>query len=460
MFAVKSVVRRGLVVLAIALPMMAVGQQVETDTSVLSQENTGRLDGFSYQEGPESELEFRGTAIALGAEGEAEVEFQDGRARVDVEVEKLPSPGKLGPFATYVLWAVTADGNANNIGAIETRDGRGELEASTPLSQFALIVTAEPHFAVTAPSRAMVLQNLAKNVRGGKFNVTGLKERIDYSTLSPQMRDEKREVPADLVQARYALAIAEGADAERLAPQDFAKASALLAQAEAAQEGDSASVRRDVPRMARAAVQTAEDTRRRAVDALKAEQKAAAAANAKQEAESRAAVAAASAAEAAKRSEAQAAEESAMAASATERAAARADLVARLNRVLPTRETDRGIVAEIAGVQFAVGKAALNESAKVALARFAGIVGVYPSIRFRVEGHTDSTGSDETNRKLSQARATSVRDYLIGQGVESSNISEVGLGPDQPIADNGTTEGRARNRRVEIILTGDPVAGS
>ncbi len=457
MFVFKSLARRGLAVLAIALPLAAVGQQVETDTAVLSQEITDRLDGFSYNEGPESQLEFRGTAIALGAQGEAEVEFQEGRARVDVEVEKLPSPGHLGPFATYVLWAITADGNANNLGSIETSDGRGELEASTPLSQFALIVTAEPHFAVTAPSRAIVLQNLAKNVRGGTFNVPGLKERIDYATLSPQMRDEKHAIPADLVQARYAIAIAEGADAERLVPQDFAKASALLAQAEAAQKGDNASVRRDVPRMARAAVQTAEDTRRRAVDALKAEQKAAAAANAKQEAESRAAVAAASAAEAAKRSEAQAAEESAMAASATERAAARADLVARLNRVLPTRETDRGIVAEIAGVQFAVGKAALNESARVALARFAGIVGVYPSMRFRVEGHTDSTGSDETNRKLSQARATSVRDYLIGQGVESSNISEVGLGPDQPVADNGTSEGRARNRRVEIILTGDPV---
>ncbi len=147
----------------------------------------------AIQEGPESELEFRGTSIALGAEGEAEVEFQEGRARVDVEVEKLPSPGHLGPFATYVLWAVTADGNANNLGAIETSDGRGELEASTPLSQFALIVTAEPHFAVTAPSRAIVLQNLAKNVRGKAFNVTGLKERIDYSTLSPQTRDEKHE---------------------------------------------------------------------------------------------------------------------------------------------------------------------------------------------------------------------------------------------------------------------------
>jgi len=458
MLGCKSFTNRVLAVIAIVLPLAALGQQVERDTSVLSQELTARLDGFSYQEGPESELEFRGTPLALGAEGEAEVEFQDGRTRVDVEVEKLPSPGHLGPFATYVVWAVTADGNANNIGSIEVHDGRGDLEATTPLSQFALIVTAEPHFGVTAPSRAIVLQNLAKRVRGQPFNVTGLKERMDYSTLSPQPRDEKREVPPDLVQARYALAIAEGADADRLAPQEFEKASALLAQAVAAQEGKSSSERRDVPRIARAAVQSAEDARRRAVIALEQEQKAAAAEGARREAENRAAVAAAAAAEEAQRRQAQAADESAQAASATERAAARADLVARLNRVLPTRETERGIVAEIAGVQFAVGKSALNPDAKVALARFAGIVGVYPSMRFRVEGHTDSTGSDETNRKLSVDRAMSVRDYLVGQGVDAPNISVVGLGPDQPVESNDTKEGRARNRRVEIILTGDPVA--
>ena len=228
MFVFKSLVCRGLAVLAIATPLAAAGQQVERDTQVLSEELTGRLAGFSYQEGPESELELRGTPLALGAEGDAEVEFQEGRARVDVDVEKLPSPGHLGPFATYVVWAVTADGNANNIGSMEVHDGNGELEATTPLSQFALIVTAEPHFAVTAPSRAIVLQNLAKNVRGKTFNIDGLKERMDYSGLSPQPRDEKREVPADLVQARYAVAIAEGADADRLVPQDFEKAAALL----------------------------------------------------------------------------------------------------------------------------------------------------------------------------------------------------------------------------------------
>ena len=213
-----------------------------------------------------------------------------------------------------------------------------------------------------------------------------------------------------------------------------------------------------MPRIARSAVQGAEDARRRAVDALAQEQKAEAAASARRDAESRAAAAAAVAAEEAARREAQAAEQGARAASETEQAAARADLVARLNRVLPTRETDRGIVAEIAGVQFATGKAALNKDAQVALARFAGIVGVYRSMKLLVEGHTDSTGSDELNRRLSYDRAITVRDYLITQGVDASSIDVEGLGPSRPVDTNDTSEGRARNRRVEIILTGDTVA--
>lgn len=439
--------------MAFACPLASTAQQVERDVPVLSEELTGRLDGFSYKEGPESELEFRGTAIALGAEGEAEVEFQEGRARVDVSVEDLPAPSALGPFATYVLWAVTADGNASNLGSIEVKNGHGELESTTPLSRFALIVSAEPHFAVTVPSRAIVLQNLGKQVRGEKFNIVGLKERIDYSSLSPQPSDPEGKVEPNLTQARYAIAIAEGADAERLARPEYEKAAQLLTQASAAAADKKSSVRGTAPQLARNAVQVAEDARRRAVLALAAEQKAAAAQTAREGAEQKAAVEAAAAAEAAKLREAAAAEEASLAAGQ----AARADLVARLNRVLPTRETSRGIVAEIAGVQFAVGAATLNADAKVALARFAGIVGIYPSMQFRVEGHTDTTGSAETNRVLSLARANSVRDYLGAQGVEAARISVVGLGPDQPVADNATSQGRARNRRVEIILTGDPV---
>ena len=225
-----------LALFALTLPLSLHAQDVERDVSVQSQE-TARLDGFSYQEGPESHLAFRGTAIALGASGEAEVEFQDGRARVDVDVKKLPKVSSLGPFATYVLWAVTADGNANNLGSIEVKDGNGSLEATTPLAQFALIVSAEPHYAVTVPSRAIVLQNLAKDVKGKKFVITEFKERIDYVSLEPQLKGKDDKTPLDLIQARYALAIAKGADAQRLAPKEYSMADALLNKAEAGQTG-------------------------------------------------------------------------------------------------------------------------------------------------------------------------------------------------------------------------------
>ena len=444
--------------LAIAMPAMLAAQQLERDTPVLSEELAKNLEGYSYKEGPESELEFRGTSIALAASGDIEVEFQEGRARVDVEVEKLANAASYGPFTTYVLWAVSADGRPNNLGSIEVKDGHGSLEASTSLSQFALIVSAEPHFAVTAPSRAIVLQNLGTNVKAQKINIAGLKERIDYSSLASQPRDDK--IPPDLIQARYALDIAEGAEAGRLASREYSEAEQLLARAEAAQKDKKYSVRNTTPQIAREAVQKAEDARRQAVLALAEERRVAGANAARAEAEAKAASEAAIAAEAARRSESMAAESAAQAASSEAEKRARADLTARLNRALPTRLTDRGIVAEIAGVQFATGAATLNTSAREALARFAGICVTYPSLKFTVEGHTDITGSDETNRKLSYARGITVRDYLIQQGVDAASISVEGLGPSRPVADNSTSEGRARNRRVEIILTGDLVAGT
>jgi outer membrane protein OmpA-like peptidoglycan-associated protein len=436
---------RPLIAVALGLPLAAGAQQVEQDVPVLSQDLAQRLEGYSYEEGPESELKFRGTSIALAAEGEAEVEFQAGRAEVRVEVNDLPSPASFGPFATYVLWAVTSDGNANNLGAIEVDDGDGSLDATTPLSQFGLIVSAEPHFAVTVPSRAIVLQNLGTDVRGKKFNIAGLKQRIDYAELPAQPREQREDTPADLVQARYAVAIAEGADADRLAPREYQQAAQLLARAEAAQQDKKWSVRETVPEVARDAVQVAEDARRKAVAARVVEEREAT----RKEAEQKAAMAAATAAEEAQRREAAAVQ--------TTASIARADLVARLNRALPTRETERGIVAELAGVEFATGSPKLGPSAREALSRFAGIVGVYPSLKILVEGHTDSTGSYLTNQQLSYERAKSVREYLASQGVSDANMDVTGRGPDVPVASNDTAEGRARNRRVEIIISGDVV---
>jgi outer membrane protein OmpA-like peptidoglycan-associated protein len=142
------------------------------------------------------------------------------------------------------------------------------------------------------------------------------------------------------------------------------------------------------------------------------------------------------------------------AATAAANQAARADLLRRLNAALPTRESERGMVSEIGGVQFATGRAELSAAARESLSRFAGIVASYPDIQFSVEGHTDNTGSVTTNEELSVRRALAVRDYLIAQGIGVARIDARGFAATQPIADNATSEGRARNRRVEIVLTG------
>jgi len=453
--------------IAIALALMlvvtgaATAQQVEKDVGVVSEEVASQLQAFSYREGPVSRLQFRGTAIALAADGTGEVEFQDGRTTVKVAVHKLPQPWNLGPYTTYVLWAITIDGRATNLGSIELIGDRGTLKAATPLSQFALIITAEPHFAVTVPSRAIVLGNLAQNIKGTVTMISGLAERMDYSQLAPEASDSRSRVPLDLVQARYALRIAESAEAPEFAAAQFGKARDLLAAAEAAQASKKYSERKTAPRLSREAVQVAEDARRNALETKVVSEAAvrreAAAQAARAAAEEKARREAEIAFEESRQHATQEARTAAAKAAAEEAAKARADFTARLNRALPTRDTDRGIVAEISGVLFATGTATLNAEAREALARFSGIVGTYPELRFKIEGHTDSTGSYETNRQLSMQRAIAVRDYLIAQGVAASSTEVEGLGPDRPVADNTTAAGRAQNRRVEIVLTGGPV---
>ena len=100
-------------------------------------------------------------------------------------MEKLPAPASLGPYAVYVLWALTPDGRAVNQGVIVGAEGgKGKMSTQYGASQFALIVTAEPHFAVTGPSTMIVLYNVADNVKGHESKVTTLTERADYSKLA------------------------------------------------------------------------------------------------------------------------------------------------------------------------------------------------------------------------------------------------------------------------------------
>ena len=166
-------------------------QEVQQSTSIVNRDVMNQISAFSYREGPESELLLTGTPLAPAASGKVEVEFQKGRSEVRSDVKELPEPASLGPYTTYVLWAVTPDGRATNLGTIPTSRGKGKLNTSFSGSQFALLVAAEPHFAVSAPSTNIVLFNLGKNVKGEETKITSLAERADYSNLAKIAIDEE-----------------------------------------------------------------------------------------------------------------------------------------------------------------------------------------------------------------------------------------------------------------------------
>jgi outer membrane protein OmpA-like peptidoglycan-associated protein len=431
------------------LPALASAQDLERSRFIASSDVLSQISLFTYQEKRESELIFRPTPVLSTGEGSAEVEYENGNAQIYAEVKKMPPPGILGPYTTYVLWALTPDGRASNAGVLTGPEGDdGFIQTQHTASQFALIVTAEPHFAVSAPSNMVVMYNVADKLKGVETKISSLFERADYSSLEPIAIDER---PVELVQAEYAIAIATAVGAEEFVPNQLSAAQAKLDAARTAWGSSKSRDRNSAAGIAREAVIAGEDARRAALvarveaDAL-AEREAAAEAAAAVERE-RSARATEQAVEAAARIAAEQAQARAW-------AEARALLLNRLSAVLPTRETDRGLVSEIGGVLFATGTANLSPAARESLARFSGIVASYPELRFTIEGHTDNVGSDATNSELSLRRAMSVRDYLVSLGVPSTSFGVEGYGPARPVADNTTVDGRARNRRVEIVISG------
>src|SRR6201995_5062699 len=108
-------------------------------------------------------------------------------------------------------------------------------------------------------------------------------------------------------------------------------------------------------------------------------------------------------------------------------------------------------------VLFAFNKYDLKPEAREKLAKVSGILLAYPNLKLQGEGYTDNIGSDEYNQKLSEQRADAVRDYLVSQSVQQSNVSAEGYGKADPIADNSTNSGRAQNRRVQMVVSGDAI---
>lgn len=478
----------------------------------------------NYRQG-KTKIDFKGTAYMPFAKGEAQIENRDGRVALDVKLEKMEPASKFGPpFMTYVLWAITPEGNARNLGPLSLERDRTRLQVTTNFQSFALIVTAEPYYAVTVPSEMVVAENEVRPDTKGKVDLVDARYELfqrgywEEGKFTPLAMDDEK-APFEYYEAQNAMRIARWAQADKYAPESYQKAEAQVKQADV-YLGRKGNNTKPIQMVSREATQFAEDARvvalkrieeerlaneraeaaKREADAkaaraaaeqrqreeeaarkqaeldrltaekqkaeaerqrMAAELESARAAAAKAEADRARAEAQAreqQAAEAARQSAEQArqAEEAARQALA-EKQALRASLLARFNQILETRDTERGLVVNMADVLFDVGKFNLRQEAREKLARFSGIVLAYPSLRFTVEGHTDSTGSDELNQRLSEQRANEVRNYLIAQGLPAELITSQGFGKTMPVADNSTAKGRQQNRRVELIVSGEVI---
>ena len=123
-----------------------------------------------------------------------------------------------------------------------------------------------------------------------------------------------------------------------------------------------------------------------------------------------------------------------------------------LSLVADTKKSARGLIVSLPDILFDVNEATLKPEAKVTLAKMGGILLLMPEQNLRVEGHTDATGKEEYNLKLSEKRAASVAEFLKAQGIAEKRIVSKGYGMAHPVAKNETKEGRAKNRRVEVVI--------
>ena len=491
---------------------------------------TARAVNYQHRGGA-TKVDFAGTDLMPKASGEAKVESKKGYIEIEVEFANLQKPTVFGnEYLTYILWAISPEGRAVNLGEVLVGDNsRSKLDVTTDLQAFALVVTAEPYYAVRQPSNVVVLENVIREDTKGTTEAVNAKydllERGGYIPtgykFDPVVLNSK--LPLEFFEARNALRIAQSEGAEKYASDSYQHAVQLMNNA------DRYATRKSVPRkqliaVAREAVQTAEDARAIAVKRIEAERldnerRASADAQAKSQwqaddanrqkeqaqsdtaraqaaktqaesdavnaqaakarAESDAARARTDAADAQSETaraksdmaDSQAASARALSAAQTDadqsrlaaqqaendKAAMRMRLSEQLNKILQTRDSARGLIVSMSDVLFDTGRYSLKPGAREKLAKVAGILLAYPGLNIEVGGYTDNVGGDQMNQTLSENRASSVRDYLVQQGVATGSVSARGFGNTLPVASNDNSSGRQQNRRVELLVSGEAI---
>ena len=462
------------------------------------------LTALTLQAGKTIDINFSRTSRAPSRSAmQATLLYDNGQSSVKLAFQKMePAILFAGDISAHVLWAVTIDGTAENLGEVivDKKAATGSSQYYTNKKIFALMVTAEPFATVTKPTELVLFSS--GELRGQGIQNTPFSFK-NFSTEAKPALDSisdvqySSKVPVAMKQAQKALEFAEKLNAAAVNPKAMDGAKAAFAKAKAA-GGNKKAVADSARVAAQMFAQAIKDTLR--VN----EAKAAAEAEAKRLAEKAALVERATSAEGESQRIAQelrevqvqrealasetknlamlteklSAEKDAIAA---DRDAVRADrdvvraerdkvaaereaikkerdelagmLKGALSSVAETTETARGVIVSLSGILFDVGKATLKPASQVSVAKLAGILMVFPNMNLSIEGFTDSTGSSELNMRLSMDRARAVYEFLMGQGISNSRMKYQGFGPDNPVAPNDSEANRARNRRVEVVLT-------
>ncbi len=461
---------------------------------------------YEHRGGP-TPIDFNGTVLLPHSKGQAMVESKRGRVSIDAKLEHIEAPTKYGAeYLTYVLWAITPEGRARNLGEllVDSSD-RAHINVTTDLQAFGLIVTAEPYYSVTAPSDVVVMENVVRPdtigmrevvtarydllPRGGYTMNLGTNKTLAMTPEGRKLPYDQYEALLEVYQAENAVQIARSMGADRLAPESFNKAVTLLDNARQMQARTQDT--HMVVSMAREAAQTAEDARVIAVKHRDEEQQREVQRSqdegrirARVDAELAQAQAAAEQREAGRAArEREHADLEADQARGVEPAQirrpqppapvtarpiepalfelngdqrrARAELLAQLNSTLTTRDTPRGLVVTVTDPLFeSESSETLRPAAAERLMRTASILKARPDLVARVEGFTDDRvhGND-----ISQRRAEAVRMTLVRYGAAPRSVIALGYGNTRPLESNATAAGRERNRRVEIEVAGPSI---
>ncbi|MCS6874216.1 MAG: OmpA family protein [Pyrinomonadaceae bacterium] len=473
---------------------------------------------ITYPRGETITVKFRGTTQFPRMSGEAIVKRTDrNTTEINLSVSKMPRPFELGAgYATYVLWAISPDGMISNLGEIKRRgffEFDSKIRVTTPLQTFALIVTAEPHFLVRRPSRAIMLENVTAVAKSGKIlqtgaNITYFGNSSDFfnDLRTPSIAEEDYEkTPSTILQARQAIALAKYVGASSEATEELQEAEDLLQRAEEAwkagrseqeveiiarraigaavkaeeiaQERIAAKERRNERARTEAEIRLAEEKYLQAQEQIKALKE-----EIERERRSR---------ELAERDVANLSnqirllrdenqtlrlelQQAKMRLAALE--AEKSNLTLQLEKEqkqrairenLPilieslkvygdVKQIGESLVLVLSEDYFTgIRSATLKPQHEVRLFNLANLLSSNPYYRISIRAHTDDRGEPAELINLTQMRANLIAEKLVAGGVQASRIEAKGFGASMPVASNANNLSRMKNRRVEIFITAE-----